>query len=197
MHTFLRLSPSHSQTWVWEWDSWCIWVWVISRLSTEQCGKAWPQTQPVWIASSITCVWYWKQSTIGLAGSWTRTQAWWKEFKNVLTFHTECLASSYVTEVVQFNNSVLLECAAYGSYRWWQSEDGCRLFSQYSVCAVQQCTVRIDMSRMGYLYYCCTAANVTELTSTTEKTCFEIDSKRNRWYSWYACSVHPKCWSKY
>jgi len=68
MHTFLRPSPSHSQTWVWEWDFWCMWVWVISRLSTEQCGKAWPQTQLVWVASSTTCVWYGSNPRLGWLG---------------------------------------------------------------------------------------------------------------------------------
>ena len=88
-----------------------------------------------------------------------------------------CVNSSYTTHVVQYNNSVRMECAVYDSYRWWQSEDGCRRFSPYSPCDGRQvCMVRIDESRGRYLYYCCTE-NVAELTSSARKTCFEIDSK--------------------
>ena len=97
----------------------------------------------------------------------------------VMTFELSagCVNSSYTTHVVQYNNSVRMECAAYDSYRWWQSEDGCRRFSLYSPCDGRQvCTVRIDESRGRYLYYCCTE-NAAELTSSARKTCFEIDSK--------------------
>ena len=91
-----------------------------------------------------------------------------------------CINSSYTTHVVQYSNSVRMECVVYDSYRWWQSEDGCRRFSPYSPCDGRQlCMVRIDESRGRYLYYCCTE-NVAELNSTTRKTCFEIDSKSDR-----------------
>ena len=106
----------------------------------------------------------------------------------------ECINSSYTntTHVVEYNNSVRMKCEVDGSYRWWQSEDGCRRFSPYSPCDGRQlCMVRIDESRGRYLYYCCTE-NGAELNSTTRKTCFEIDSKSDRFVLSMYLSLIPR-----